>query len=184
MTYPSFTSGDILTAADMNAVGLWLVKTQTVGSAVASVAVTGAFSSTYDNYRIMVNIDAITAGGPYVTLQLGATTTGYYYGAAAVVYSTAGFSGLVSNNQASFNRLGPANSGSGGSLIIDVLNPNRAYRTVISSSYADFNTAGSAGYGSGFLNNTTQYTDFTIGLTSSTMTGGNIRVYGYKNGQS
>jgi len=49
MTYPSFTSGDILTAADMNAVGLWLVKTQTVGTAVSSVQVTGAFSSTYDN---------------------------------------------------------------------------------------------------------------------------------------
>ncbi len=49
MTYPSFSAGDILTAADMNAVGLWLVKTQTVGTAVASVTVTDAFSSTYDN---------------------------------------------------------------------------------------------------------------------------------------
>ena len=181
MAFPSFASGDVLNASDMNAVGLWLVKSQAIGSAVSSVAVTNAFSSTYDNYRIFVNIDDVAAGGPYVTLQLGSTTTGYYYGAASVVYSTAGYSGVASNNQATFNRLGPANSGVGSSLVIDVLNPNRAYRTMIASSYADFNTAGAGGYGSGFVNNTTQYTGFTIGLTSSTMTGGNIRVYGYRN---
>jgi hypothetical protein len=40
-TPPDFSSGAVLTAAQMNSVGLWLVKTQTVGTAVSSVAVTG-----------------------------------------------------------------------------------------------------------------------------------------------
>ena len=54
MTYPVFATGDVLNASDMNAVGLWLVKTQTIGSGVGSVAVTGAFSADYDNYKIIV----------------------------------------------------------------------------------------------------------------------------------
>jgi hypothetical protein len=40
-TPPDFSSGAVLTAAQMNSVGLWLVKTQTVGTTVSSVAVTG-----------------------------------------------------------------------------------------------------------------------------------------------
>jgi hypothetical protein len=180
MTYPTFASGDVLLASDMNAVGLWLIKTQTIGSAVSTVTVTGAFSSTYDNYRVVVNVDSVAAGGPYSTIALGSTTTGYYWGGFQANYSTAAVTGLSSNNQASWNRLGPLNT-TGGSFSFDLLNPNRAYRTVIQSNYTDFATAGGAGAGSGFLNDTTAYTSFILGLTSSTMTGGNIRVYGYRN---
>ena len=181
MAFPSFASGDVLNASDMNAVGLWLVKTQTIGTGVTTVTVSGAFSSTYDNYRIVVNIDSINTGGPYATLQLGSTTTGYYYGMAGAVFSTAAASLLSTNNGANWNRLGPVNT-TGSSFVVDLLNPNRALRTVIYSNYADFNTAGSGGNGSGFLNDTTQYTAFTLGLTTAaTMTGGNIRVYGYRN---
>jgi hypothetical protein len=34
---------------------LTLIKTQTIGTAVSSVTVTGAFSTTYDNYKIIVS---------------------------------------------------------------------------------------------------------------------------------
>jgi len=55
MSFPSFASGEVLTAADMNAVGLWLVKTQTVGTGVPSVVVTDAFSANYDNYLVTIS---------------------------------------------------------------------------------------------------------------------------------
>ena len=45
MSFPVFASGDVLNASDMNGVGLWLVKTQTIGTGVSSVVVTGAFSA-------------------------------------------------------------------------------------------------------------------------------------------
>ena len=54
-TPPTFSSGAVLTAAQMNSVGMWLVKTQTVGTAVSSVTVTGAFSADYDNYLILMS---------------------------------------------------------------------------------------------------------------------------------
>ena len=55
MTYPVFASGDVLNASDMNAVGMWLVKTQTIGTAVSSVQVTNAFSTNYRNYLILLD---------------------------------------------------------------------------------------------------------------------------------
>ena len=99
MTYPSFTSGEVLTAADMNAVGLWLVKTQTVGTAVASVTVTDAFSSTYDNYRIIYTGGAASTSC-VLSLQFGiggTMTTTNYYGVAA--YANLGGGLAISNQQ-------------------------------------------------------------------------------------
>jgi len=180
MTYPTFNSGDVLTAAEMNAVGLWLVKTQTIGTGVATVAVTGAFSTDYDHYRVIIQADSIAAGGPYLTIQMGATVTGYYYAAPVANYATGTVTAVTTNNGASWNRLGPGTTTSMAG-VYDILNPFKTENTFITGTYADASTGGSAGVGSGFLNNTTSYTAFTIGVTSSTMTGGTIRVYGYRN---
>ena len=75
MGYPDFAPGDVLTAADMDAVGLWLVKTQTVGTGVSSVTVTGAFSSTYDNYFVTYTGGTGSTQTP-LRIQMGSTTTG------------------------------------------------------------------------------------------------------------
>jgi len=58
----SATSGHVLTVGTggtttwsaPSIAGLTLVKSQTIGSAVSSVEVTGAFSATYDNYKVIV----------------------------------------------------------------------------------------------------------------------------------
>jgi hypothetical protein len=179
MTYPTFNSGDALTAAEMNAVGLWLVKSVSIGTGVATAGVTGAFSADYDHYKIIVQVNSIAAGGPYMSLQLGSTTTGYYWGASTVIYSSAATSNIAVNNGASWNRLGPGTT-VGMTGAYDLLNPFKNENTIISGTYAD-TAAGSGGCGSGFLNDTTSYTAFTVGVTSSTMTGGTIKVYGYRN---
>jgi hypothetical protein len=179
-TPPIFSSGAVLTAAQMNSVGCWLVKSQTIGSAVSSVTVTDAFSADYDHYRIIVQANSIAAGGPYMTLQLGSTTTGYYWGAPVVNYAAATGSAISTNNGSSWNRLGPGGT-AGMAGVYDLLNPFITENTFITGTYADPATGGSAGVGSGYLNNTTSYTAFTVGVTSSTMTGGTIRVYGYRN---
>jgi hypothetical protein len=52
-TPPVFTAGQVLTAAQMNAVGLWKVDSGTF-SAVTSVSLpNGTFTADYDNYRLM-----------------------------------------------------------------------------------------------------------------------------------
>jgi hypothetical protein len=159
--------------------GLTLITAQTIGSAVSSVTVTGAFSATYENYKIVVS-GGTSSGEANLTLQLGSTTTGYYAAYGRIEYVGAGQSFASDNNGAVFSRFGATNTnGMVGNC--DVLSPNLAKNTFFTGTYLGTATASSAGSFAGFLNNTTAYTAFTIATSSGTLTGGTIRVYGYKN---
>ena len=179
MTFPVFASGDVLNASDMNAVGLRLVKTQTIGSAVSSVAVTAAFSSDYDNYKIMVSPGSSSAGPALLNITFGATATGYYWGFAGTTYSTGAASNSSGNNATSIP-IGVHNT-NGIGVACDVLSPNLAKNTIVLAPYVNNATNQNAGIVSGFLNDTTAYTAFTITCASGTLTGGSIKVYGYRN---
>jgi hypothetical protein len=177
MTYPTFSSGDVLTATEMNAVGLWLVKTQTIGSAVATVAVTGAFSTDYENYLITVSGGTHSTGSQVFNLQMGATTTGYYYSLTYSAYNTTA-SAAGGINVAKWDYAGATNA-SGLAARIDINSPFLSKPTTFSSTVP--NHTNYAGTCAGLLNNTTSYTGFTLGLSAGTITGGTIRIYGYRN---
>jgi len=177
MTYPTFNSGDVLTAAEMNAVGLWLVKTQTIGTGVSSVAVTGAFSSDYDNYLVTVAGGTHSTGSQVFNLQMGATVTGYYYSLTYSAYNiTPNAAGGI--NLAKWDYAGAANT-TGLAARIDINSPFLSKPTTFSATVP--NHTNYAGTCAGLLNNTTSYTGFTLGLSAGTMTGGTIRIYGYRN---
>jgi hypothetical protein len=159
--------------------GLVLVSSTTIGSAVASVTVTGAFSATYENYKITLSGGTASANAN-LALQLGATTTGYYAGYSRVTYSTGAASLLSDNNAANFLRVGAANT-DGLSMTLDLLSPNLAKNTFIAGIYTNPIAAGTSGSYGGFVNDTTAYTAFTIITSPGTLTGGVIRVYGYAN---
>ena len=159
--------------------GLVLISTTTIGSAVSSVEVTGAFSSTYDDYKIMIS-GGTGSNASTVTLQMGATTTGYYAGYSRVVYSTGAASLASDNNAASFTQAGNKDTDAI-HMNVEIQAPNLAKKTVMTGNFGYPVTTGlGAGFG-GFLNNTTAYTAFTVAASSGTMTGGTIRVYGYAN---
>ena len=176
MTYPSFSAGDILTAADMNAVGLWLVKTQTVGTAVSSVTVTGAFSSTYDNYLITVS-GGVAASSEYLYVQLGSATSNYrysyVYGNLGSTVNTAG-----STTGSSFVYAGWANT----SMLSAEVFIGNPFATKMTTCRAFAGKSGNeAGMFSGVQIDSTSFTSFILGIGAGTMTGGTIRVYGYRN---
>ena len=58
---------------------------------------------------------------------------------------------------------------------------NLAKNTIIVGRSAQASTTGLAMWQNGYLNDTTQYTAFTLTPGSGTLTGGTIRVYGYQN---
>jgi hypothetical protein len=182
MAFPNFTAGDILNASDMNAVGLWLIKTQTVGTAVASVTVTDAFSSTYNNYRIIYTGGAASASCT-LSLQFGIggtmTTTNYYGAAAYANLGAAAWQFAINNPGSQCDNVGNGNTTSA-YLMTDVLMPNLAEQTSIFGPYvlSDF---GRFGLHSFAQLSTTQFTSFKITPSSGTLTGGTIRVYGYRN---
>lgn len=177
-TPPTFSAGAVLTAAQMNAVGLWLIKTETIGSAVASVQVTGAFSADFDNYLITVT-GGVSSVACDLKLTFGATATGYAYGLIYNLYGTATATVVTSTNTTSFP-YGGAGSANTLDAYVAVRSPYDAKYTVVSSNYVASVTAGAQGVMQGFLANTTSYTAFTFTPSSGTLTGGTIRVYGYR----
>lgn len=177
------TAGQILTSAYVNNninSGLVYVTSATIGTTVPSVAVASAFSSTYDNYKIVV-AGGIASGTVSIGMTLGAAATNYYwsavlsgYGAAPTVSATSG-AGSAANwrvNDASTNSF---------NATIEIQSPNLAVRTTYQAMSGLATTTGYSISAAGFLNDAAQYTAFTFTPSGGgTLTGGIITVYGYR----
>jgi hypothetical protein len=164
------------TVGPVSASGLTLISSTTIGSAVASVTVSSAFSSTYDNYKIIIS-GGTCSTSTGLNMQLGSTTTGYYGAQSYVTYSSGSTATDGRNNQASYINMGSARPNFL-HLDVDLLMPNAASRTIYNGWYIN---EAQGGYSVGVLDNTTSYTAFTVSPGSGTITGGTIRVYGYQN---
>jgi hypothetical protein len=185
MPLTTYTAGEVLTASSLNANlsfaasagGLVLVKTQTIGTTVAAVTVTGAFSADYDNYRIIIS-GGIGSANSNIHMTLGSTATDYAYNNIYMAYNSTTVTGENSNNQVFWLRVArsSANNIDGE---IELKSPFEAKRTMM-----QFRTSSSASnelwsMGGGYLNNATSYTAFTLTANLGTLTGGTISVYGY-----
>jgi hypothetical protein len=154
--------------------GLTLIKTQTIGSAVSSVTVSDAFSSTYDAYYVTITGGAASAAIE-LYLTFGSTATGYKYGQLVSAYSN---TNLADGSSSATSIKAFRAAADGINIEFNVLSPNLAKITAVRGSSFD-NAQFNAPYG--ILNNTTTYTAFTMTTGSGTVTGGTIRVYGYQN---
>ena len=184
-TLPTFSAGEILTSSVMNDVstlgnyqGLFHIKTQTVGNAVSSVAVTGAFSADFDNYLITMNGGTVSTDAS-MSMILGASVTGYYgfmnYGTVPVNTPL----GVSRNNAANAAWVGGGASGQMCHVRVEVFGPFAArYTKLLNSTYQN-----GLAYGTmqGEHRVATSYTGFTLSPDAGTLTGGSIRVYGYRN---
>lgn len=157
--------------------GLELIKTQTVGTAVASVPVTDVFSATYDQYRIILSGGA-ASGNISLNLKLGAASNGHN---TALYFSGWGSSGSPTlaggTNAANFTTVGAGRT-TGLYLSVEVLNPFPAAPTTVFGLGESNNST--AALFNGLQTGNTSFTGFTISTATGTMTGGNIAVYGYR----
>jgi hypothetical protein len=176
-TPPIFSAGSVLTAAQMNAAGLWLVKSQTVGTGVSSVTVTGAFSADYDNYLITYTggVQSTTVDG---FLRLGASTTNYNF---QIIYAAFGASAVSTYGLASTSSFLYAISGDSNAAWMNcqIFNPYKTTYTTINAAIVGSGTT--PVYLGGMHKTASSYSDFTVGPNAGTLTGGTIRVYGMRN---
>jgi hypothetical protein len=157
--------------------GLRLIKKQTIGSAVSTVAVTSAFSATYEAYKIVVT-GGVASTGSMIQLQLGSTTTGYYNAGFYATYAGGSVLNTPTSNGSNWSHCGYGNTNSI-YMGIELFNPFLAKNTQMTSSAAQSATGGIGLFNSGYLNDTTSYTGFSLIPAVGTLTGGTIYVYGY-----
>jgi len=190
---PSPTEADLSYLQDTNSVevydgsawaavgygGLVHISRTTIGSAVSSVTVSGAFSATYDNYRIIVR-GVVLSINENVGIQLSGLTSGYKFGGLTATYAPAlSANGTASGNKMRFGAVADS-AGNIGGMVADVYGPNLASPTSSTSltHYGHPSVGGLNVYGA-VETSSTQHTDFTFLPDSGTMTGGTIDVYGY-----
>jgi hypothetical protein len=192
MSYPVFAAGDVLGAADMNAVGLWRVTGCTVTSAGGtaatasngvitigtnntSVTVNNAFSADYQNYRIVIE-NTTTNGTASHQMQLNGQTTLYYNAGNYFAWAGA-FTNFNPAAAAVWTLSANVATNFYTHAVIELMNPQKA---TVTSGYV-VSQSGNGGYNAQLLNsNTISSTGFTISKVGDTMTGGTIRVYGYR----
>lgn len=159
--------------------GLTLISSTTIGSAVSTITVSNVFSSTYDNYHVIMS-GGVADATRNITLQMGTTATGYYgfyiYGA----YNASTVTGENASNATKWDYVGRGTTNSL-SANFTLIGPNLAKNTYINFASATSATTAQAFIGNGYLADTTQYTGMTFTVASGTATGGTIKVYGYRN---
>jgi len=162
--------------------GLVLVKTQAVGSGVTSVDVTSCFSSAYENYKVTyTNGSGSTTG--LITLQFlsGSTpsTTGYHGGAAWINVGGGTWQLAADNNTSQWNYAGGTAS-TYAFASFELLQPFLAKQTVGNGTFSQLDNGRT---GQCFLHHAvaTSYDGLRFGISAGTLTGGTIRVYGYRN---
>ena len=185
MTYPSFSSGDVLTAADMNAVGLWKITSGTVTSGT-SFDLTSVFTSDYDSYKLVLTQvrTASTGGSVQFRLLSGATpvSTNYFYGITQVDIALNTIA-VVRGNGAFELESGAVVSSAGAMTTLEIHNPFIARQTAFNGQSVDSRNA--TGYGgisySGSQSSATSYNGIRVLSSAFAFTNCNYKLYGYRN---
>jgi hypothetical protein len=182
-TPPVFTSGAILTAAQMNAVGMWLVG-ETTFAASAKPYINGCFTSDYDNYLVNFSVYGSAAANLFFQMRSATSTeeTGAVYDRYGFQWTGAGGAqDLTSANQTSA-LLGDVSTTSSsrttGNVAFYAPNLSNVNTVAIVTVYD-----GNNGYSRlpmHRIETNTQYTGLQLAPSSGTLTG-TMKVYGYHN---
>jgi hypothetical protein len=181
MATKQFSTGEVLTASDTNTFlansGLVYVTTATFTGTGSTVAIDGCFTSTYTNYRVL--IDNMTSTGSVVNLKLrasgSANSANYYQGGWVVNYAGTTSTECRNNSNDGFYVFYANGSTYPTGAQLDIKSPQKAERTVIGGDTLFWDSAQSIG---GYHSNTGSFDGFQLSSTANLT--GTITVYGYR----
>ena len=179
MPVPDFSPGEVLTAAAMDSIGLWKIASGTLSLTTTPSNVTGVFSSSYKNYRVLLNVTTRSTSNRVDMRYIAGTTptnTNYYqdgigsdYASNMTVYFQR------SNNDNQF--FGETSSGVS-AVTLDIYNPNKA-TTTIHTGQVITSSNGIAFSIGGLQSSGTQFTGFQLFTNTGTATV-EYQVFGYR----
>jgi hypothetical protein len=154
-------------------------------TSASSISLNGVFSSTYDNYKIIVDITSKTTTASILMRMRtgGADNSSTNYNGSVIEKGTNSttINGYNDSNQ---NRASICSIRTGGRATVEIYSPQKTEYTSIISSYLSWtgtvNVANDQGFTTSSLSVTTSYDSATFFTDAGTVTG-TIRVYGYKN---
>jgi hypothetical protein len=181
MPFPDFSPGEVLTAADMDSIGMWLVAAGTLTLTTTPTNITGVFDNTkYKNYRVLLNSTARSTTNRYDFKYIAGTTptsTAYFQGGVGGDFATnAAVYMQRSNNDANYFGQSAASQQT---QLFDIFTPNVAAATLHTGQLMDRNTGYAYSFG-GVQTASTAYTGFQLFTNTGTITL-DYQVFGYRN---
>jgi len=188
MPLTTYTAGQVLTASSLNsnfqaAGGLQYITQATMST--GSTSINNCFSSTYRNYRIIVNLTGVSAESAALYFRLRAsgtdnTTTNYKVALANI--STTGTVGSTIDNGGNAATLSFIASASVDNYFtLDVNGPNTVQRTLGSVQTMGYDSTAWVQRTGGFYFDTGAVFDGITFFTNTGTVNGLITVYGYRN---
>lgn len=161
-----------------NTMGLQLVSTTTIGTGVFAVPVNNCFSATFDSYKILIQINHSNASNQVVMQLNNNVGANYFITGVFFSWGSTTVSGYAPFAESAWRISANDLAGTPTSLLINLMNPFLMRRKHGASSSLSANGTSTFNI---MNNSTASNTGFTISKAGATMTGGTIRVYGYRN---
>jgi hypothetical protein len=178
-TPPTFVATNVLTAAQMNKIGLWLIDSKSV-TAGASITFTGCFSANYSQYKIFFrNTAKSDTGDDNLKLTLGSSATNYRNVVITSDGTTVSTNSLVTTymNIALISYLNQDTFAS-----IDLSYPYESQPTLaVSQATQDTGSAIKSYWSSHQQTDSTSFSDCTLAISAGTITA-EAWIYGYRMG--
>jgi len=185
MAVKTFTDNTSLPASDINTFlansGLVYISEHTLS---INTQINNCFTTTYRNYRIVVNVDTHVGGAINTLARLSSNGTpvgsgsSYLYAGAEQSYSAGGWVTYQNNGVNTYWFTGRLDGNSPAQFIMDINNPQSStLPTFYKSQYTDRTYTGAVG---GTYNATTSFDGINILLAGGTSMSGKVYIYGYR----
>jgi hypothetical protein len=181
MTYPSFSAGEVLRAADMNAVGLWKVASGTLSGTTTNFQ--GCFTSDYDNYLIeMDSLQLNTTGDIFCRFLNGSTADAgsYRYAYVGLKATNTAFNDANNSATAGYIGYGSAINEPNGGVTMTVYNPKRVSRSMVTSQVYGYSGEWYSRFGGTQRNDQTSHDGIQFTTLGVQTMAGNVTIYGYR----
>lgn len=194
MPVPDFAPGEVLTAAAMDRVGLWRVVPTSVSGTGATLSgsdvvvasggtdftVNGIFSSSFRNYKLIIN-DFKSGAATDLEISLGTAKTGTSHLFGQVICNTAGtVFGSGGGGSAAWRVAVSRGTTVSVGAMVDILSPFDAIETTMLAQSIDSDAGGISRSTNGYHSGNTSFTSLFFSNSAGTsFTSCRVAIYGY-----